>query len=307
MLYIFGAGAMGEKYAQLLRENKVEINGFIDTYKKGEITVGENLYPIVPIEQVGSEDIIVVSILDIKTREDIIKNIEEKGLCHKDIAELLYCENEDEEKKRRLIGDYHFTQMDDYFESAESNENTGIFWDQSSLFKKMFNKLDTEICVEIACGRGRHVPFYINNCKQVILVDIQRNNIELCKKRFSEYNIIKYYCNNGQDLKEIVDESVTCVFSYDSMVHFEMIDIYSYLKEMRRILKQNGMALIHHSNNTEDYRIDFTTGKNGRNYMSADLFAYLAHRAGLKVVEQHIIDWANCKNLDCITLLQKDE
>lgn len=97
---------------------------------------------------------------------------------------------------------------------------------------------------------------------------------------------------------------MTSLFTYDSMVHFELIDIYSYFLETERILKKGGMALFHHSNNTENYMINFATGRYGRNYMSADIFAYLVNRAGLQVVEQHIIDWDMSPELDCITLVK---
>ena len=39
--------------------------------------------------------------------------------------------------------------------------------------------------------------------------------------------------------------------------------------------------------------------------MSRELFAYLAHRAGLEVLEQQTIDWSGVKDLDCITLVEK--
>lgn len=40
--------------------------------------------------------------------------------------------------------------------------------------------------------------------------------------------------------------------------------------------------------------------------MSAQLFAYLEDRAGLKVVGQTIMDWENVDGLDCLTLVEKD-
>lgn len=72
------------------------------------------------------------------------------------------------------------------------------------------------------------------------------------------------------------------------------------------VLVSGGRALFHHSNNSADYRITFSTGQSGRNYMRKQLFAYLAVRAGFKVLEQHVIDWGDKKNLDCLTLLEKD-
>ncbi len=40
--------------------------------------------------------------------------------------------------------------------------------------------------------------------------------------------------------------------------------------------------------------------------MSKQLFAYLANRAGLTVLEQRVIDWGK-KDLDCITLVEKQQ
>lgn len=87
------------------------------------------------------------------------------------------------------------------------------------------------------------------------------------------------------------------------MVHFEMWDVFTYLKETKRILKKGGLALFHHSNNTESYKVTFATGTAGRNYMSKELFAYLCNRAGLSVVEQEVINFIS-PQLDCITLVR---
>ena len=141
---------------------------------------------------------------------------------------------------------------------------------------------------------------------KITLVDILEENMDFCKNRFSGSDKIVYYKNNGFNLEKLDSSSYTSLFSYDSMVHFEMMDVFQYLKETYRILSVGGKALFHHSNNTEDYRITFLTGTGGRNYMSKQLFAYLANRAGLTVLEQRVIDWGK-KDLDCITLVEKQQ
>lgn len=55
--------------------------------------------------------------------------------------------------------------------------------------------------------------------------------------------------------------------------------------------------------NSTDEKVTFSSGKHGRNYMSKQLFAYLANCAGLTVIEQREIDWAGEEKLDCITLV----
>lgn len=171
----------------------------------------------------------------------------------------------------------------------------------------MFKFLNLQNVVELACGRGRQVPYYLDHAENIILVDILQENIDICRDRFRSHSNITYYKNNGYDLNEIPDDSCTSIFSYDSLVHFEMMDIFSYLKESYRILHKGSYALFHHSNNHGDYRISFAhgSGRHGRNYMSKDLFAYLSYRAGFNVVEQKVIDFGGISDLDCITLLQK--
>ena len=206
---------------------------------------------------------------------------------------------------RNFIAEYHEIEMDDYFKEAENKDSLDVFWSENSEFFKLFQQLDTSKIVELACGRGRHVDYYITNTNEVVLVDILEKNIACCQQRFLENEKIKYYQNNGYDLSKLDSGSYTAVFSYDAMVHFEMMDIFNYLKETERILVDGGRALFHHSNNSKDYRVTFSTGLHGRNYMSKGLFAHLAHRAGLQVISQSIIDWGTGKNLDCITLLEK--
>jgi ubiquinone/menaquinone biosynthesis C-methylase UbiE len=170
----------------------------------------------------------------------------------------------------------------------------------------MFCQLDLSNVIELACGRGRHVPHYIDKSGEITLVDILDKNINYCKDRFKSEDKIKYYKNNGFDLRELESDCYTALFSYDAMVHFEMMDIYSYLNDIYRVLKNGAKVLIHHSNYGDDYKASFENGPGGRSYMTKDCFAYLAYRAGFEVIEQKVIDWG-VKNLDCITLLAKSK
>lgn len=192
-----------------------------------------------------------------------------------------------------------------YFERAEQSDWLNTFWDKNGDFYKMFIHLDLSNVIELACGHGRHVPMYCLLSGHITLVDILKDNIIFCKERFKDKTNISYYCNNGFNLSDLNNNVYTSLFTYDAMVHFEMLDIASYLKEFYRVLVPGGYALIHHSNNTADYTAAFGNGLAQRSYMSADIFAYLAYRSGFEIVEQKIIDWEGEKDLDCITLLRK--
>ena len=199
---------------------------------------------------------------------------------------------------------YHISSMDNYFNKAETDLWMNVFWNVDSIFYKMFCQLDLDNVIELAVGRGRHVRMYEANANHIVLVDILQKNIDFCKERFKENRKIDYYCNNGYNLSELKDNEYSSLFTYDAMVHFEMMDIFEYLKDIHRVLRNGGKALIHHSNNTSSYKNSFFSAVDGRSYMSKDLFAYLAYRAGFEIVEQRVIDWG-IKDLDCVSLIKK--
>jgi len=242
----------------------------------------------------------VIAIKDQSEQTKVYKKIHDLGIQIVTIEELLSLQDI-VQGERELIAEYHEKFMDSYFESAEEGSSIEFFWSRDSIFYQLFQNLNIDRVVELACGWGRHVPYYIKDAKCIVLVDILERNIEYCKNRFKGEKKITYYVNNGHDLNLVESGTQTAVFSYDAMVHFELLDVFEYLKEINRILVHGGRALIQHSNNTEDYKVTFLTGKGGRNYMSAQLFAHLSNRAGLAVIEQHIING----DLDCLTLLEK--
>jgi cyclopropane fatty-acyl-phospholipid synthase-like methyltransferase len=107
-------------------------------------------------------------------------------------------------------------------------------------------------------------------------------------------------------LPEIRSNSVTAVFSYDSMVHFEMQTVAAYLMEVSRILRKGGKVLFHHSNLTENPEGKFTENPGWRNYMTADIMRHLASRSHLRVLSQTVLGWNVLPHLDMLTCLQKD-
>lgn len=201
---------------------------------------------------------------------------------------------------------HHIEGMDEYFEEAEGEELLGIFWGDGSVFRRLFQELDLGSVVELACGRGRHVSRYIHSAGHVTLVDILQKNIDLCRMRFGEDGRISYYKNQGYDLSRLGDGEYTSIFSYDAMVHFELLDIYSYLRDFYRILKPGGRALLHHSNYDAMYDAGFVQAPfYGRAFMNHKIFAYLAVQAGFAILDQQLLRWHHLPDLDCVTLLEK--
>ncbi len=196
----------------------------------------------------------------------------------------------------------------EYYDGVEREGALAIFWGEESPFKQMFDKLDVARVAEIACGHGRHLQKYHQRAEKVYLLDVNQENIDYCAKRHKALaDKVSFVRTNGADLPGIADGSCTAVFSYDAMVHFEILDVIGYLQETNRVLSDGGMALFHHSNwiGNPGCAATKTHDFGWRNYMSAGLFLHLAQRVGLDTVQQRIIPWGGWNSLDCITLLRK--
>lgn len=309
-IILYGAGTQGRLFACLLYEHGIAIAGFCDSNKTGEVEFecgGEvRKEKIFKLEELSKDThAVLISIASYTDREEVAEQITEKGIELVSIEQVLSDKGDMVAGCREYVAEFHAKEMDSYFQEAEEKWSMDIFWREDSVFNGMFQKLDTDRIVELACGRGRHVPQYAMHAQEIVLVDVLEKNIVYCRERFRGEEKIRYYVNNGCDLRELPSGSYTALFTYDAMVHFEMMDIFQYLKETERVLCDGGRALFHHSNNSSDYRVTFSTGRHGRNYMSKDIFAYLANRARLLVLEQQVIDWGGEKDLDCITLVEK--
>jgi len=194
---------------------------------------------------------------------------------------------------------------DKYYANAESEKWLGSFWDVDSPFRPLFDRLDHDHIIELACGHGRHSWQMREWPNRKTLVDFVEANIAFCRRRFEGYDDVSFVVNNGRDLSGIESESATSLFCYDAMVHFHHTLVGPYLIDSARVLVRGGMALLHHSNYAKNPDGDYRENPHARAFMSPDLFARYATAAGLVVVEQRVVSWDADKDLDAITLLRK--
>jgi len=308
---IWGAGRRGRRLYDFLKYKGLQncVYCFVDAEAASIKYIDE--IKVLSFEETVSLDYpYFISVLDSEASREIEKTLKNAGKeyysDYEYLSLIIQKEGEDMVSfNRDFCAFFHINSMDAYFERAEQSDVLQTFWSESSSFYKMFKQMDTSNIIELACGRGRHVSMYDKIAGHITLVDILDKNIEYCKKRFKDKGNISYYCNNGTDLSDLADSTYTSLFTYDAMVHFELLDIASYLKEFYRVLKAGSYVLVHHSNNTSNYKVSFENGIHGRNYMSRDIFAYLAYRNGFEIVRQEIIDWGGQKDLDCISFLKK--
>nr|WP_241159391.1 MULTISPECIES: class I SAM-dependent methyltransferase [unclassified Desulfovibrio] len=165
--------------------------------------------------------------------------------------------------------------------------------------------------VELACGHGRHVPKYMEDAGHITLVDVNQENIDFCQRRFNGNSKISFSLTSGNTFQGLPDAAYSAIFSYDSMMHFNLIDVATYINDAWRILKPGGKILFHHSNYYDAPVGNFYfQNPYGRNFCSDRIFAHLATTGGFEVLSQDLIDWGAdnpMQGLDCLSLCQKRE
>lgn len=304
---IYGAGKRGKWCLDFLKWRKMEDRVYAFCYKNYESLDKVDGKEVLSYETVREKGLpVLISLentLEVQRLSSLMLNDGIEVFTRENFYKLL---NEDQVVFLREWCAYHHAKNNDQcFSDAEDPNEIVIFWDKNSVFYHLFQQLDLTNMIELACGHGRHVPYYQDFAGTITLVDILEENMVICRDRFKETENIIYYKNNGFNLEELPSDQYTALFTYDSMVHFEMMDVYSYLKDIYRVLEVGGKALFHHSNYNKDYKADFSHELHARCFMDKDVFAHLAYRVGFKILEQKVIDWHGVKELDCITLVEK--
>ena len=190
-----------------------------------------------------------------------------------------------------------------YYDDAE--KLMYIFWNESTIFRRLFENLDLSQVVELAVGHGRHAELVAARADEVVVMDVFEENLNFCRKRLKHFNNIKFQKCEGANFDGVGDDWATSIYCYDAMVHFSPDIVESYLNDTYRILKPDGMALYHHSNYPATKEQHYGQNPHARNRMTKELFGSLCEQSNLRVIESIVIDWGGVEGLDCITLVEK--
>jgi ubiquinone/menaquinone biosynthesis C-methylase UbiE len=207
--------------------------------------------------------------------------------------------------------------------SSNFGGTEALWWFQ--LYPRIQRYLPAATILEIAPGQGRCTQFLLRQCESMVAVDLSEHCINQCKKRFADQRHVRFHVNDGLSLSAVEDGSVDFVFSFDSLVHAEKDVIESYLRELGRKLRPDGVGFLHHSNMgaypgrvalldsydrlpaglrkhvLHDGLLERLLSINIRAWrartMTAKLFREYCHRAGLKCVGQELLNWHRGKCL----------
>jgi SAM-dependent methyltransferase len=194
-----------------------------------------------------------------------------------------------------------------YFARAE--EVMSIQWEH--VIWPIIKDEDFTSTLELACGHGRNTVFLRRYAKSIDLVDVNRTCIDVCEKRFGSEKdgcAFRYHVTTGNSLP-VPTSSISFVYTWDSMVHFDKLVVRDYVHDVFRALKPGGSAFLHHSNyGTVAPDSSWTKNHGNRSDMTAELMRNYAQEAGLGIKFQRLTGTADgwgIDDLDCLTLLVK--
>lgn len=173
----------------------------------------------------------------------------------------------------------------------------------------LIRRADFANVLEIAPGAGRNSARLKEHARELHLVDLNGYALDRCRARFADHRgpcAIHYHQNDGTSLAFLPDASISLVYSWDSMVHFERDVVASYVREFARVMRPGAWGFVHHSNYgaTSDDP-DIERAPHLRSNLSAERFGAYCRANGLERTNHLVFDWGGVPETDCISLFFK--
>ena len=168
---------------------------------------------------------------------------------------------------------------------------------------------DFTTTLEIGPGAGRNSEKLSQVAKTLHLVDLNSYALDCCRERLADFEEgcdIQYHQNDGLTLPFLADGSITFIYSWDTVVHFDSTVVASYVREFARVLAPGGKGFVHHSNHgARSPETNIELNPHMRSDVSKDLFRELCEENGLEIIAQNVIEWEHEPELDCLTMFRK--
>lgn len=125
-------------------------------------------------------------------------------------------------------------------ERIDSEQLNEVAIEHLHRYKSIFNLVKDKKVLDAACGSGYGSYLLSQVAAEVHGVDISSISIEYAKSKYSKSNL-HYYVSNVSQL-EFEDESFDIIISFETIEH--LYNQTDFLREMRRVLKKNGVLVI---------------------------------------------------------------
>jgi ubiquinone/menaquinone biosynthesis C-methylase UbiE len=120
-------------------------------------------------------------------------------------------------------------------------------WKQAVLYRYLPLMREGGTILEIGPGHGRWSEPLLEHADLLILCDISPNCLDTCRERLTGLGRIRTHLSQAADLPPDLSGAVDAVWSYDCLVHVAPPECERYIREIARVLKPGGVAMLHHS------------------------------------------------------------
>lgn len=103
--------------------------------------------------------------------------------------------------------------------------------------------------LEIGPGGGKWTVRMAPRVRTLTAFDVAQGMLDRTRERVTREGIdnVSYVLGNGRDMSAVASASVDLVFSFDVFVHIALEDTVAYVAEIARVLRDGGVAIIHHA------------------------------------------------------------
>lgn len=133
--------------------------------------------------------------------------------------------------------------------------------------------------LEIGSGGGRWTQ-YLARAGHLIVVEFNPQSFLYLRARFPDIPLTTYQ-TSGAEMEGIGPSTVDFVFTFDVFVHLEPEVIGSYLREIERVLRPGGVAVVHYG----DVRKDIALHNPGFSRMTRQKMEELIAATSLRIID----------------------
>ena len=170
------------------------------------------------------------------------------------------------------------------YDSQKYKDLDPIEWKTNLINKTLLKYIKNgSTALEIGPGGGRWTKELQKYVKNLLIADISKKCLDICKERFKSKNNIEYNLIDKR-LDFIDDNTIDFVWSYDVFVHINPTDVENYLEDIQRILKLGGIAIIHHSGTFPLYKGNKDAW---RAYLGRKKFANMVTKNRMEIIVQN--------------------
>src|SRR5438445_7281231 len=112
--------------------------------------------------------------------------------------------------------------------------------EQVSRYVYALQFVENKSVLDVACGRGYGTHFISEKSKKMIGVDIRSDYIEFARSNYVSHNL-QFFENDATKIN-LTNDTFDVIISFETIEHLHDVD--SFLKEIVRLLKNNGILLL---------------------------------------------------------------